>query len=308
MRTVQIRDTTMREGLDTPEVDFSYEQRMKIALLLEQAGVPEIEIVAPSKVNQDIEFVKLLREKINKIRTTGLVYSFHSACIEQIKLSGSFLDRFDLLMPVSYQRRPFQKDAKIKLLLDRLSFALTCNKDVGAGFPQSTQADLDFLKAICHESSLKGANRITLYDTNGGSDPFAVFDLIKSVKECTSCPVFFHGHNDCGFATANSLAAVLAGADGLDVTVNGLGDRAGNAALEQVAVFLYMRGINTGIDLKKLKKISLCVEKESRIPLSKLSPVVGDFCFMHKSPGHLENPELFEAYDPVIIGESRKII
>jgi len=102
-------------------------------------------------------------------------------------------------------------------------------------------------------------------------------------------------------ATANSLAAVLAGADGLDVTVNGLGDRAGNASLEQVLLNLSRRGIETGISTAGIKGLSQLVERLSGIPVPELAPVVGEFVFTHKSPGHQGITRLFEAFDPELL-------
>ena len=132
-------------------------------------------------------------------------------------------------------------------------------------------------------------------------------DLISRLAGEIAAPIFFHGHNDLGLATANSLAAVRAGAAGLDVTVNGLGDRAGNACLEQVAVALHLRGFETGIALRKLTALAAAVEKESGVPVSKLAPVVGEFVVRHKSPSHLADPDLFEAFDPELIGIERTL-
>jgi homocitrate synthase NifV len=119
--------------------------------------------------------------------------------------------------------------------------------------------------------------------------------------------VFYHGHNDLGLATANALAAIEAGADGLDVTVNGLGDRAGNVALEQVAVALWVSGRTTGLRLTELAMLSAVVERESGVAVSPLAPVVGRFAVHHRSPGHLPYPQLFEAYDPELIGTARAV-
>jgi isopropylmalate/homocitrate/citramalate synthase len=108
-------------------------------------------------------------------------------------------------------------------------------------------------------------------------------------------------------ATANTLAAVRAGAKGIDVTANGLGDRAGNCALEQIALCLELEGISTNIDLARLSSLSRAVAAESGIAVGPLSPVTGAYVFSHKSPGHLEIPELFEAYDPELVGRTRKV-
>lgn len=302
-----IRDSTLREGEDVVGVNFTLEKKLKIAQYLDKAQVPEIEVVAPGKVFEDLEFVKRLKEKQLQIRTSGLVYAYNPRCQEEIEEMSRYLSRFDLLMPVSPKRKPYDRNGKIKHLLKALAFSLQYLPDVGVGFPHSTQTEISFLLEIGLESVKKGAKRVTLYDTNGIFDPFTVYDLIKQLKKGLRVPLFFHGHNDLGLATANSLAAVYAGADGLDVTVNGLGDRAGNASLEQVVLNLYVKGFDTGIVLRDLKKLSKTIEEESGVKVFKLAPVVGEKIFIHKSPSHLENPELFEAFDPELVGSKRKL-
>ncbi|HJX34323.1 MAG TPA: LeuA family protein, partial [Desulfatiglandales bacterium] len=283
-KKVIIKDSTLREGLDTPTVSFTMKQRLKIAFLLNKAKVQEIELAAPGNFLKDLEFARALKDQRLKIRTSGLIYAHSPLLREEIREGGNCLDRFDILMPVSLKRRPYDKKSKIKLLLDALDYSLSHHADVGVGFPHSTQVDARFLAEIGKKAVKNGAKRITVYDTSGRSDPFEIHALIKRLKKGLDVPLFFHGHNDLGLATANSISAVYAGADGLDLTVNGLGDRAGNASLEQVALGLHLKGLNTGIILKNLKLMSETLAEMSNIPLSKLAPVVGDFVFFHKSP------------------------
>jgi len=299
---IVIRDSTLREGLDVPTVDFTIEQRLRIARLLHEAKVPEIEIVAPSRIFEDKNVAVKIKEEGLPILTSGLVYSFSPHFREEIRVLSECLDRIDILMPVSEKRRPCCRNTKKSLLLEVLAYSLQYHSEVGVGFPHSTQTEPEFLLDISRECVEKGAKRVLVYDTNGSSDPFAVYDLIGLLRKNLKAPLFFHGHNDLGLATANSLAAVYAGADGLDTTVNGLGDRAGNASLEQVAVALHVKGFHTGVSLENLKRLADGVEQESGIKISRLAPIVGDFAHVHKSPGHLENPNLFEAFDASLIG------
>ena len=187
-----------------------------------------------------------------------------------------------------------------------LGVALRYASNVGVGFPHATQANIEFLLMIARLAQQSGAKRLTIYDTNGSSDPFAVKDLIRRIAGVAGVPLFFHAHNDLGLATANSLAAVYAGACGLDTTVNGLGDRAGNAAFEQVALCLSLKGVSTGVKMRHIRRLSKAVERESGVRNSEIAPVVGNHVFSHKSPGHFENLALFEAYEPLLIGLKRK--
>jgi homocitrate synthase NifV len=293
--------------MDVPGVFFSQEQRVKIAGFLQRAKVPEMEIVAPGRVFQDAEFALRLKAEKVQTKTSGLVFASAPRLNDEVDALRQCLDRVDILMPVSKLRKPYDLNVKSRLLLEALDYSLSVFPDAGVGFPHSTQASPEFLLEISRQSVEKGAQRIVIYDTNGSADPFLIHDLVKNLKAHLEVPVVFHAHNDLGMATANSLAAVLAGADGLDATVNGLGDRAGNASLEQIAMMLHLRGLETGISLDVLKQLSEVVARESGIPVPAMAPVVGESIATHKSPGHLEIPELFEAFDPSIVGMQRKI-
>jgi homocitrate synthase NifV len=274
--------------------------------MLDEANVPEIEIVAPSRVFDDLESVRMIRKEIPRIITSGLIYSYHARAKADIEAASKSLHRFDILMPVSERREPFTRSAKVNLLREILAFSLSHHSEVGVGFLHSMQTDLQFLLEISQCAASGGAKRLTIYDTNGSANPFSVHTVVEHLRGKVEAPIFFHGHNDLGLATANALAAALAGADGLDVTVNGLGDRAGNASLEQVALALHLGNMTTGVKLGSLKKMSEIIEQESGVPVSKLAPVVGEFILQHKSPSHLKDPDLFEAFDPQILAMERK--
>jgi len=307
-RSVAIRDSTLREGLDVPGVSYSLAQRHTLAMRLAAAGVPELEIVAPGKVEADLAFARELKEQAFNAKTTGLIYAMSPALETEIAGASGCLDWVDLLVSVSLLRKPYDPAEKWDRLGAALDMALSRMPGVGVGFPNATQGDPAFLLEMAARAVSHGAGRITLYDTNGSADPFTVRERIQALKAEVAVPVYFHGHNDLAMATANSLSAVMAGADGIDATVNGLGDRAGNCPLEPLAVALALRGIVTGIRLELLTGLSHAVAEASGIPLSRLAPVVGEFVFSHKSAGHLEVPELFEAFDPALVGAERKII
>jgi isopropylmalate/homocitrate/citramalate synthase len=209
-------------------------------------------------------------------------------------------------MPLSPGRPPLDPGEKCRRTVEAARAAQDIHPRAGVGFPHATQAEIGFLEDICGQAAREGVERITLYDTNGGSDPFEVLERVSRVREAAGVPIGFHAHNDLGMATANSLAAVRAGATCLDVTVNGLGDRAGNASLEQVAVALSVRGVDLGLRLELLKELSTAVEAMTGVPVSPLAPVVGSFAFVHKSPNHLGRSHLFEAFDPSLVRAQRR--
>ena len=306
-RTIALRDLTLREGLDTPGVNFSGSQALRITTMLAAAGIREAEIVAPARVADGLGIARRLRERGVRIKTSGLVYAAGRDRTREIAAVQSHLDRFDLLMPLSPKRDPRKPRAKIATLLEALALVEPPLAAVGVGFPHATQVDPSFLMEISTAAVDAGATRVTIYDTNGSADPFAIKSLIARLTRRIAAPVYFHGHNDLGLATANSLAAALGGAKGLDVTVNGLGDRAGNASLEQVAVGLIARGWRVGADPGRLRELSQLVATASGVSVSKLAPVVGEFVFAHRSPAHLPMPAEFEAFAPKLIGARRRL-
>jgi homocitrate synthase NifV len=306
-RRIVLKDATLREGLDTPNVFFSSAQKWRIARELEGAGIPEVEVVAPSRVLSDLEDARMLKEKGLNVRLSGLIYASTGDCSQEIEAASRILDRFDLLMPVSPERAPFEAKEKLRLLKQAVSQGSACHADFGIGFPHCFHADLGLVMELAEDAVRGGAQRITLYDTNGSRDPLELHNFVTLIKDAVGVPIFFHGHNDLGMATANSLAAVEAGAEGLDVTVNGLGDRAGNASLEQVMAVLHLKDYLTSVRLERIKGLCATVAAESGLEIGKLAPVVGEYVCWHRSPSHLHNPSLFEAFDPALFRATRQV-
>ncbi len=306
-RGVVLKDATMREGLDVPGVALDAGRKRALLAKLAEAGVPEAEIVAPGHFERDLSALEESRGAGLPIRSSGLVYGNGAGWRDQLARARGILDRVDILMPLSSARPPAGREEKSRMMREALGAAVGELGDAGVGFPHATQVAAPFLLEMCGDAVRAGATRITLYDTNGSSDPWAVGDIVAAVRGLADVAICFHAHNDLGLATANSVAAVRAGADCLDVTVNGLGDRAGNASLEQVALALHARGVPHGVRLDRLRDLSRTVAAMTGIPVPPLAPIVGDFVFRHKSPAHLATPELFEAFDPALVGTVRSV-
>ncbi len=304
---VVLKDATMREGLDVPGVALDPVQKRALLAKLAEARVPEAELVAPGHFDRDLGALTASGAREVPIRSSGLIYGNGTGWRDQIRKAKGILDRIDILMPLSDSRPPADRGEKARLMRETMHVASGECGDAGAGFPHATQVERRFLLGMCAEAVRAGARRITLYDTNGSSDPWAVKELVESIRGITEIAICFHAHNDLGLATANSLAAVRGGATCLDVTVNGLGDRAGNASLEQVALALHVAGVRHGLQLTALRDLSRAVEAMTRIPVPKLAPVVGEFAFRHKSPSHLLSPALFEAFEPAVVGAARSL-
>jgi homocitrate synthase NifV len=188
--------------------------------------------------------------------------------------------------------------AKARPLFDRISI----------GCLDATRADPELITGLARSVPALGVDRVRIADTVGVGDPFSVRDLVAGLVAAVPALVFeFHGHDDFGMATANSIAAVEGGARAVSVTVNGLGERAGNAPLEEVAAALELRrGVQTGIDLSKLTSLCRRVAVLAGRPLPETKPIVGARIFTHESGMHvaglIDDPRSFQAFLPERVG------
>jgi homocitrate synthase NifV len=210
----------------------------------------------------------------------------------------------------------------VKLGLDRaealarvrryVPMALDAGFEVAVGAEDSSRADPDHLARVAEAAAEAGAFRLRLADTVGALDPFETHELVARVVSVSGLAIEFHGHDDYGMATANTLAAVRAGARHVSVTVGGLGERAGNAALEEVAAALMsLNGLRTGVDLTRLATLAAFVAKAARRPLPEGKAIVGRDVFTHESGIHvaglLADPETYRGADPVLFGRCHEI-
>jgi homocitrate synthase NifV len=278
---VILRDVTLREGPDVPGVSLSVEQKVEIAEGLAMAGVPEAEVVAPDRVLDDLQFVGSLIKRGVRIRTSGLIHAASATAMDEMAAAAELLDRFDLLMSLAEQQPPHGGSQKVTTLLRVLEGSRSLSAEVGVGFPYAIQASPLFLLEITRLAVKAGASRVTFYDTNGSAEPFALQALLGELVAEIKVPVFFHGYNDLGLALANSWAAVLAGVRGLGVSSTGLGNRAGNTCLEQVAALLEKKKIPTGVLLVELRNLAQLVARHSGVALSRLAPIVGEHVPQH---------------------------
>ena len=319
MKSLLIRDSTLREGLELPGVELSLAQKLKVALMLEEMQVPEIEIGMPYGIRSCLPLAAAIKSRGLKIRTSALVLAYRASCKEEIDIAAaSSLDRIELLIPTSdtllnlkdYYK--ISKDGLPGLLQDGLAYAKKRRVKVGLGFVDATRTDLDFLVRLMREGRKAGADRVILYDTTGVATPELMTAMVSGAKRKCPLPIIVHCHNDFGLATANTLAGLAAGAAGADVVTNGLGDRGGNAALEEVVLALeVLHGVRTGIRLEKMTALSQLVENLSGIRKCRVKAVVGEFTFLHSPVMHIRNAASgnrrgFEPFAPEVIGAVRK--
>lgn len=306
---IKIIDTTLRDGEQAPGVCFPPELKLQILHLLYDAGVRHFEIGTPA-IGPDEQ------KAIQRMLASGLDAELSVWCrallpdLEQAAALGA--KQVNMSLPVSdLQLKALGKDRKwvFAQLKTCLSFASEHFDFVTVGAQDASRANACMLKDyIGFAVKSPVVKRIRLADTVGIMNPFTVQDLVgKLVEEFPNTEFEFHAHNDMGMATANALAAVVAGAQAVSVTVNGLGERCGNAPLEEVVMALeYTWSTPTGIQKPKLQTICELVSGFSGRKIHPSKPFSGELCFTHESGIHtrslLNDPLAYQPFKPEEIG------
>lgn len=309
-----IDDTTLRDGEQTAGVVFSLEERKTIARMLNDIGVQELECGIPAMGRDEQRSVKALVD----LGLNARLITWNRALIEDIQASlDCGISAVDISLSVSdlHIRHKLRKDRNwVREQLKRaLGFAKQHGLYVSVGGEDASRADLDFLVELMELARSMGADRFRFCDTLGLLDPFVTYEKIRYLTRRVQLDIEVHTHNDLGMATANAIAGVRAGARFVNTTVNGLGERAGNAALEEVVMGLkHACGLHCPIDTGRFVEISRYVGAASRRPVPAWKPVVGEGVFAHESGLHvdgvLKDPRNYEPFEPGEVGSSRRLV
>ncbi|MDY6901450.1 MAG: homocitrate synthase [Cyanobacteriota bacterium] len=311
---VLINDTTLRDGEQAAGVAFNLQEKVAIAKFLDAVGVHEIEVGIPAMGESEM----LAIQAISNLNLQAKLLAWNRAVISDIKASiACGLKRVHICIPVSGVQisTKFQGQWRITLqqLRDSVNFALDNGLWVSVGGEDASRADKNFLLDVALFAQELGASRFRFCDTVGILDPFATYHRVKKLVESLSIPTEIHTHNDFGLATANALAGIEAGCLTANTTVNGLGERAGNAALEEVVMALKrIYGLDIGIDTPKLLDLSRLVADASRCSVPPWKAIVGENTFAHESGIHahsvLQNPTTYEPFSPEEVGWERRVV
>lgn len=319
MRKIQFFDTTLRDGEQTPGVNFNTQEKVQIAKQLEKWGIDTIEAGFPIASEGDFEAVRAIAKAADKMTVAGLARcqkkditrayeALKEANFPQIHV---FLATSDVHMKYKLKMTEDEVIASIK---EHVGYARSLFEKVQFSPEDATRTERGFLLKSVQTAIDAGATIINIPDTVGYSNPTeygAIFKfLIANIKSDQEIIFSSHCHDDLGMATANALSAIENGANRVEGTINGIGERAGNTALEEVALALYIRKdfyqCESNIILNETKRTSDLISRLSGISVPKNKAVIGGNAYAHESGIHqdgvLKNPETYEIITPTLVG------
>jgi isopropylmalate/homocitrate/citramalate synthase len=314
---VCIWDETLRDGEQSPTVYLTLDEKIHLAKLMDEIGVKLIAVGFPAVSKTEKKIVKtLVSENLERSTILGIARPKKEdidACID------ADLKEIVIFMPISpiFRKTLKQKpEEQLEMINKAIHYAIDNGFKVNWVCEDGTRCDFNHLKNVIQTAIEAGSERIVLGDTVGVLTPYSTSYLYKRIKKEVidplkkKIPMGIHTHNDFGLAVANTITGVIEGCTYPHTCINGYGERAGNAALEEVVTILERLGINTGIDLKRLPELSEVCEKYFNQPLALNKPIVGDLAFAHESGLHiaaiLAHPLTYEPINPSMVGRRRK--
>ena len=312
-------DVTLREGEQTPGVSLTMDEKYELARRLDSFGVTQLQLPRLSAKAENREFVRTVIDMGLKCQTEIMIVGMDNPkWKEDVDDADSF---GPTTLHLSFRTSSFKqtwtqerRESWYALIPEMIAYCKAKGKLVDISFTDATRADFDFLMNLIHVAAHAGADRIHVCDSKGVGTPLTMYSLVWNAVRAASpygAIIGVHCHDDGGLAVANTLACIHAGARLLDLSVNGIGDRCGNACLLETAATLeLLYGCTTGLDLSQLTSLSQYVEKITCVPTSPLKPYVGTNAFTESVASHaaevLEGTLEGYPFDPAVVGSSYK--
>jgi len=313
-KPVRFYDTTLRDGEQTVGVVLSPEQKLEIARKLDELGVARIEAGFPRVSADDAAAMRRIAKAGLKAEIWGFARAVKADVEELVRLG---LRAAVIEAPTSdlkVKAYGVSKDELRRRVSDAVSFAKQNGITVAFFAVDGTRSDLKYLKKVYRTALDAGADEIVVVDTIGACGPEAVEFLVGEVRGWVGprVPLHFHGHNDFGMATACAVAAVRAGATWIQGTINGMGERAGNADIGEIAVALQcLYGVPVEMKLEKIREVSQVVRRAAGYEVDAWKPVVGENLFTRESgavASQFHMPEAIEPFSAALVGARRSIV
>ena len=315
-KVVRLLDTTLRDGEQMPGISLTPQQKLEIALALAELGVDSIEAGFPITSRGEFEAVKAIAREVRGVEVIALARASKADIDKVIEAEASAVHTFiatsDLHMKYKLRMPP---ERVVEQAVWAVDYAKSHGLVVEFSAEDATRSDLQFLAKVFQAVVDAGANRIDIADTVGVAHPSYMSFLVSYVKSNVkgSYLLSVHCHNDFGMAVANSVTAIESGADQAHVTVLGVGERAGNAALEEVASALaFLYGYKVRIDFSKVNNVAKLVAKYFGLQIPPNKAIVGANAFSHESGIHvhgiLSHPLTYEPINPAVVGAERRIV
>jgi isopropylmalate/homocitrate/citramalate synthase len=313
-KTVRFYDTTLRDGEQTVGVVLSPQQKVNIAHKLDQLGVNRIEAGFPKVSPEDVEAIQLMQKANLKAELWGFSRAVKGDVEELVRLGLRASVIESPTSDIKLKAYGMSRDAVLKRVTEAISFARQNGIATAYFAVDGTRTDLEFLKNIYLAALDAGAAEIVVVDTIGACGPEAAGGLVSEVCRWVgpNVPVHWHGHDDFGMATACAVAAVRAGATWIQGTINGMGERAGNSDICEIALALRcLYGVDVALDLTKARDASAAVSEASGYTLDAWKPLVGENLFMRESgavASQFHMPEAIEPYSSELVNARRSIV
>ena len=311
---IVIYDTTLRDGEQTPGVCLRTPEKVKIAKKLDELGVHQIEAGFPVVSNEEKRSVKsIVKEDLNAeilVLSRTKKEDIDTAIDCDVDGVITFMGTSDIHLK---HKMKMSREEILNVCMKSIEHAKDHGLFVAFSAEDATRTDIAFLKKLYQKAETYGADRVHIADTVGAISPQGMDYMVRELRSSLNVQIALHCHNDFGMALSNSISGLMAGANAISTTVNGIGERAGNTSLEEIVMALkFIYGVDLGFNIREFYELSKLVEELTSMKIPDNKPIVGRNVFRHESGIHvdavLEEPLTYEPFLPELIGHQRRIV